>query len=189
MMLPRPRSYTDWTVPKNELGNDIGICSEDISYRKYLEWLADYLFTVEIPVPASQSELLAAYKDRGADYAVLDLSDILGYSIWDTELIQEMSAGGHPFSEHHAAEQEAWNELTEEEKENWTESDFFTSEEDYIRLGIEFREAQRVPSHIKHADIPYRPVLAALFKEVPDPKKRYELLDYFYRNFDECASK
>ncbi|MDP4645569.1 MAG: hypothetical protein NWR03_08790 [Akkermansiaceae bacterium] len=188
-MLPRPRAYTDWTVPKDASGNDIGICTEDVGYRKYLEWLADYLFTTDIPVPASQDELVAAYSEKGADHAVLDLSDLLGYSIWDTESIQEMSAGGQPFSEHHAGERKAWNELSEEEKEDWTEEDFFTSESDYVRLGEEFLEAQKTPSHIRHADIPYRPVLAALFKKVPDPKKRYELLDYFYRNFDECASK
>jgi hypothetical protein len=189
MMLPHPRAYIDWTVPKDDSGNDIGVCTEDVGHRRYLEWLADYLFTTDLPVPASQVELVAAYREKGAHHAVLDLSDLLGYSIWDTESIQEMAASGHPFSEHHAAEREAWEELSAEEKEDWTEEDFFTSERDYVRLGQEFQEAQKIPSLIRHADIPYRPILAALFKNVPDPKKRYDLLDYFYRNFDECASK
>lgn len=171
------------------MGNDVGACTDEVSYVRYLEWLADYLFTSDIPVPQSQTELVALYKTKGADHAVLDLSDCLGYSLWDTELIQEMSASGHPFSEHHASEREAWNGLSEDERQGWSEEDFFTSEEDYARLGQEFKEAQKLPSHIRHADIPYRPVLAALFKEVPDRKQRYELLDYFYRNFDDCASK
>lgn len=188
-MLPRPRAYTDWKVPKDNTGSEIGICTEDSGYRSYLEWLADYLFNTDIPVPTSQAELLAAYRDKGADHAVLDLSDLLGYSIWDTESIQEMAANGYPFSEHHAAEREAWNALSVEEREEWTEDDFFTLERDYIRLGQEFREAQKIPSHIQHADIPYRPILAVLLKDVPDSKKRYDLLDYFYSNFNECASK
>jgi hypothetical protein len=188
MILPRPRAYTDWTVPKDDSGNDIGLCTEDILYRRYLEWLADYLFTTDIPVPASQAELVAAYMDKGAELAVFDLSDLLGYSFWDTRSIQEMSAAGHPFSEHHIAERKVWDELTTDEKEGLTEADFYISEKDYIRLGQEFCEAQKVPSHIQHADIPYRPVLAALFKTVSDPKKRYELLHYYYRNFNECAS-
>ncbi|MDA7861181.1 hypothetical protein N9B03_08420, partial [Akkermansiaceae bacterium] len=70
-----------------------------MGYRRYLEWLADYLFTTDLPIPASQVELVAVYTDKGADHAVLDLSDLLGYSIWETESIQEMSASGHPFSE------------------------------------------------------------------------------------------
>lgn len=189
MMLPPPRAYIDWTVPKDGAGEDIGVCTKDVEYKRYLEWLADYLFTTNIPVPPSQLQLVAAYRAKGADHAVLDLSDLLGYSIWDTEFIQEMAASGHTFSDYHAAERAAWDELTAEEKEDLTEEDYFTSESDYIRLGQEFQEAQKVPPHIQHADIPYRAVLAALFKNLPDPKKRYELLDYFYSNFDECASK
>lgn len=188
-MLPRPRAYVDWTVPSDEAGNEVGVCTENIGYRRYLEWLADYLFRTTIPVPESQQVLLSGYGNLGVDHAVLDLSDLLGYSIWNTESIQEMSASGQPFSEHHAAELELWNELSAEDREDWTEEDFFTLESDYVRLGAEFREARKVPSHINHADIPYRPILAALFKEVSDPKKRYDLLDSFYRNFDECASK
>lgn len=188
-MLPRPRAYTNWTVPKDDSGNDIGVCTEDIEYRRYLEWLAEYLYTADIPVPSSQAELVAGYRERGADHAVLDLSDLLGYSIWDTEWIERMAANGASFDEFHAAERDAWNDLSPKERDDWSEDDFFTCEGDYVRLGQEFLEAQKIPSHIRHADIPYRPILAALFKDVPDPTKRYDLLNYFYRNLGECASK
>ncbi len=168
---------------------EVGICTEDIGYRSYLGWLADYLHDTAIPVPECQQDLLRRYRESGPDHAVLELSDLLGYSIWETEAIQEMSAEGIPFGERHQSEMELWNGMSEEEKRDFPEEDFFTSEEDYLRLGAEYRQAMTMPVHIRHADIPYRPLLAALFKDIPDSKKRYELLDYFYYNFDECASK
>jgi hypothetical protein len=190
MMHPHPRAYTDWKVPEDEFGNDIGVCTNSGVYKRYLEWLADYLYTTDIPVPAAQAEFVADCKKKGgAEHAVWELSDQLGYSIWETELIQEISASGRPFSEHHAAERATWSEMSAEEKEGWTEQDYFTSEAEYVRLGEEFRESQKIPAHIRHADIPYRPILAALFKEIPNSTRRYELLDAFYRNFNECTLK
>ncbi len=107
----------------------------------------------------------------------------------ETELTECDSAEGGSFTEHHQGELDHWNELSEEERQNCSEEDFFTSPEDYARLGREFLESQNVPQHIHYADIPYRAVLAALFKDIPDTTRCYELLDFFYKNFDECASK
>jgi hypothetical protein len=107
----------------------------------------------------------------------------------ETELTECESAEGGSFADHHQGELDLWNELSEEDRQVWDEKDFFTSPEDYARLGREFLESQNVPQHIHYADIPYRAVLAALFKDIPDATRRYELLNLFYRNFDECASK
>ena len=96
MILPRNRTYVDWAVPVDVNGNEIGVCAENQCYRCYLEWLAGYLYATEIPVPENQRALLEQYKDSGTDHAVLDLSDSLGYSIWETEAIQEESASGLP---------------------------------------------------------------------------------------------
>ncbi|MES2598920.1 MAG: hypothetical protein V4662_26550 [Verrucomicrobiota bacterium] len=160
---------------------------EDISLRAYLTWLADHLYTVHIPVPECQQALLESYLD--ADKAVLDLSDCLGYSGYMAKVIEEMSAAGQPFSVHHDTELDAWNSLSQDEQADWEEGDYFTSEADYKRLGSEYLASLSVPHHIKHADIPYRAVLAALFKSVHDHGERFKDLDYFYRNFNECASK
>lgn len=107
----------------------------------------------------------------------------------ETELTECDSAEGGSFTEYHQGELDHWNELSEEERQDCSEEDFFTSPEDYARLGREFLESQNVPQHIHYADIPYRAVLAALFKDIPDTTRCYELLDFFYKNFDECASK
>jgi hypothetical protein len=189
MMLPRSRAYVDWTVPLGEGGKECGVCTDEAGYRHYLKWLADYLFTQRIPVPSSQRALVKRYRKLGAAHAVIDLSDELGYSIWATDILERQLADGKSYAEIHQRDVDAWNELSEEERRDWTRQDCFISERDYQRLAREFAEAKKVPRHIRHADIPYRPVLAALFKDIPDPKRRYELLDLFYRNFDECASK
>ena len=185
----RPRAYVDWTVPTDSEGRDIGVCEDAASAAAYLEWLADYLYATPIPVPKSQQALLANYQKQGVDHAVIDLSDVLGYSILSTDVVGRQAASGKPFAEVHAEELEAWNQLSEEEKAYHAGENSFTSESDYLRLGREFLEAQKVPGHIQHADIPYRPILAALFKDVPDRNERFRLLSLFYNNFDECASR
>lgn len=189
MILPRPRAYIDWTVPADEFGNDVGLCTDGNSYEEYLSWLAGYLYATAIPLPESQRELLAEYQSKGVDYAILDLSQELAGGIWHVEVVQSILAAGEGFSELEASQEQAWNELPEAAKVEWDKEDFFTSEKDFARVCEELGDAQEVPAHIRHTDIPYRPVLAALFKDIPDPKKRYEVLDRFYRNFSECASK
>ena len=167
----------------------MGVCHDAASAAAYLEWLADYLYATPIPVPKSQQVLLANYQKQGVNHAVIDLSDVLGYSIFATDIVERQAASGKPYAEVHAEERQVWNEHLEEDKADCSEEEFFTSESDYLRLGSEFLEAQKVPGHIQHADIPYRPILAALFKDVPDRNERFRLLAFFYRNFNECASK
>ncbi len=77
--------------------------------------MACYLYTKEIPLPESQKALLADYRIKGVDHAVVDLSDLLGYSIMETELTECDSAEGGLFTEHHQGELDLWNELSEED--------------------------------------------------------------------------
>lgn len=192
MILPLPRAYIDWTVPVDDLGNEIGVCSDTATYQRYLAWLADYLFCTEIPVPQNQQDILDEFESKnGIDSAVFWLSEYLGHSIWDTEFIERSFLEGLPYNEYHKNEVSMWEELSDEERELYDppEEDFYTSEADYNRIGHEAINAAKVPSHIRHADIGYRPILAALLKKVEDKKERIAHLDYFYRNFNECASK
>lgn len=189
MILPRPRAYVDWAVPVDDQGEDIGVATSEDVYRFYLEWLAEYLHKTEIPVPPNQQALLEEYKAHHVSHAIIDLSDMLGYSIWATDGIENMSADSQSFDDLHQMELECWNDFSEEEKEDWTDEEFFTSKQEFLRIQQEHTESQRVPSHIRHADIPYRPVLAFFFKDISDPLERYKLLDMFYKNFNECADK
>lgn len=189
-MLPRPKAYVDWTVPIDEDGNEIGLCrDDDIRFHQYLEWLTNYLYQVNIPVPETQLALLELYREKGVDHAIIDLSNRLGYSIWEMDFLENDISQGISFSELHEMSLEAWNNLSDEEKEYSTEEEFFTSEEDFERIKQELIDSEKVPSNIHHADIPYRPILAALFKNIPDFAERYQHLKLFYSNYNDCASK
>lgn len=189
-MLPRPKAYVDWTVPTDEDGDEIGLCRDDeIHFHRYLEWLANYLYQVDIPVPENQLALLELYREKGIGHAIIDLSNTLGFSIWDMEILESYIEEKIPFSGFHKMELEAWDRLSDEEKEDTDKKEFFTSEEDFERIKQELINVEKVPSHIHHADIPYRPILAALFKDIPDFAKRYQHLKLFYSNYNDCASK
>lgn len=69
------------------------------------------------------------------------------------------------------------------------EHDCFTSPAEFKRICQEKKESLKVPSHIQHADIPYRALFAKLIKSVHDTQERINHLIRFYENFDECASK
>jgi hypothetical protein len=130
-------------------------------------------------------------KKGGISYAVLDLSDCLGYSIWHTSALECFYKGGAKYEEVHKDDLELWNNLSDDERKVMTDggATFFVSEEEYERIGKEKIDSEKVPSHIRHTDIPYRAILAKLLKAVPDKKERIERLDYFYFNYNECASK
>lgn len=192
MMLPRPRAYVDWTVPLDDQGCEIGRCSDAATYRRYLEWLADYLFLTDIPIPDNQQALVAEFEARdGIASASFWLSDDLGMTIWDAEWVEEAFLDGLTHEQFHEREIEVWNLLSDEERQIWgdPEADSFISEADYQRIGREALEARRVPAHIRHADVPYRPVLAKLLKAVSAREDRIAHLDGFYRNFNDCVSK
>jgi hypothetical protein len=62
--------------------------------------------------------------------------------------------------------------------------EYFISEAEYIRVGKEKVEALKVPEHIRHADILYRPIFAKLLKSIKVKKERVKHLDYLYYNFN-----
>ncbi len=192
MMLPRPRGYVDWVVPQDEAGNDIGICSDTETFNFYINWLADYLFYTDIPVPDNQLETLEDFrKDNGIRCAVFWTSDDWGFSAWDTELIEESFINGTTYKELRELELEHWNELSQSDQEIFEdpEAECFTSEIEYKRIGEEKIESMKVPEHIQHADIPYRAIFAKLLKPVTEKEERIKHLKYFYYNFNECATK
>lgn len=192
-MLPKPRAYVDWTVPKYQDGNDIGFCCDDETYDYYISWLADYLFYTEIPIPDCQKETLLEFEnDRGIASAVFWTSDNWGLAMMDTEMIEHAYVAGESYEEFHRYEvEEMWNKLDKNEQElyEYPDVEYFVSEADYNRIGKEEIESLNVPEHIKHADIPYRPIFAKLLKSVKDKKERIKHLDYFYMNFNDCLSK
>ncbi len=179
-------------MPKDDHGQDIGVCRSRETYDRYLNWLADHLFHTEISVPNNQLETLAHFEANGGiASAAFWLSNNLGLSIWDTEMIEAWFVDGKSYEQFHLQKVEMWEDLTDDERELFGNPDeeYFTSKVDYSRIGQEKLESLRVPAHILHADIPYRPILAKLLKRVEDRNERIAHLDGFYRNFNEGAAK
>ena len=192
MILPRPRAYIDWIVPLDDQGNEIGVCHDAETYQRYIDWLADYLFFTAIPIPENQVSLVAEFEAKdGIRSAVFWLSDDWGMSIWYTEGIENAFFEGVSYEDFHQQEMSVWNNLPADERELYENpaDEFYASKDEYNRIGHEAIEAKKIPAHIQHADIAYRAILAALLKKVEDKKERIAHLDYFYRNFNECASK
>lgn len=51
---PYPRSYIDCEVPLLPDGTRLGRTRSQEDYEMYLNWLADYLLTKDIPIPECQ---------------------------------------------------------------------------------------------------------------------------------------
>ncbi|MDF3131081.1 hypothetical protein P0Y35_17855 [Kiritimatiellaeota bacterium B1221] len=192
MILPEPRAYVDWTVPNDAKGEPIGSCSDEETYNFYIEWLADYLYVTDIPVPANQQAFLEKCQAKdGIHTAVFWASESWGSSIWDAEGINQNYLDGTSYEDFHANEVDVWNDMSEDDHADYENPDeeFFISEAEYNRIGNEALDARKVPGHIKHADIGYRAVFASLLKQVDDKSQRVDHLKYFYNNLNECALK
>lgn len=191
MMLPLPpRAWTDWAIPTDEKGKEIGVAETPACYEFYLRWLADYLYETDITVPECQRDAVKKYaSEEGASSAVFDLGFTMGILYYDIEALEHLSLKGVDWETVHSEEMAQYKEHYEEDREIISEEDFCVSRKDYERIGREVREAQRLPSHIKHLDIPFRPVFAALLKNVPDHEDRYRHLKGFYHEFNDAFSK
>jgi len=144
-------------VPLDEDGHEMYVYDDQESYSGYLWWLAGFICTQRKSL--FQKALLADYRIKGVDHAVVDLSDLFGWSIMETEITERDSAEGCSFADYHQEGLDLWNKLSEEERQDYSKEDFFISPEDYARLGREFLESQNIPEHIHYAGIPYRAVL------------------------------
>jgi hypothetical protein len=190
MLSPPPHTRVDWTVPTDQSGREIGVARTQSDYQFYLHRLADYLYETDITVPECQRNAVRKYaSEGGAQSAVCDLGFTMGILYYDIEDLERLSLEGVGWETVHSEEMAHCNEYSEEERETISEEGFCASREDYERIGREAGEAQRIPSHVGHLDIPFRPVFAALLKNVPDHEERYRLLNRFYGEFNDAFSK
>jgi hypothetical protein len=218
-ILPPPRAYIDWKMPSDADGNEIidlsctikqgkdmqlrdeyekaiGVQLEGANYILYLKWLSLYLYETKIPVPLSQTGLIERANDP--ESAIMSLADCYSDALfvcycddYDSDFEENT-----PYSEIHERELENLKKRKEEDAEEGivTDSEDFMSEyciseEDYETLRQEYIERKKIPSHIRSLDIPYRPVLAALLKRVPDPIERFRLLFLFFEGVSYYAYK
>jgi hypothetical protein len=181
-----PRSWIDWTLPPDETGSATSGTDE---YEKYLHWLADYLYETNLPVPERQREMVEANRHPGGERSVaFDIASSLGYGLLSLDVIEREIEGGISWDEFHEYEEEYWQGLSPEKQELSPREEVVMCREEFERLCEEVAERKAVPDHTEHADVPFRAVFAALFKDIEDHEERYQILAGFYREFNDCAS-
>jgi|GEM_PF-3502133 len=185
-----PRSWIDWKVPLDDAGEEIVSASGgNETYDRYLHWLADHLFETSLPVPERQKAFVERYRrSGGAESAAFEIASSLGYGLLALEVIESDIESGMSWEDFHQYEEEYWQGLSEEARELSPREEVVMRREEFERLCEEVGEKKLVPAHILHADVPYRAIFAALFKDIGDHDERYRILDGFYREFNECAS-
>lgn len=185
IVLPFPRAYIDWTVPCRPDGTAIVSTLNESDYGLYLNWLADYLYETEFAIPESQ---------RGVQTTLFELSERLSIDWLYLDSLEMHIKEGGSFAAWHQREVEEFESLDKTEKQIWLESSEsgsqeYLTEKDFNRIVREVADARRVPSGILHLDIPYRPVISQILKEIPEHVGRVAELDRFFSDISDNLSK
>lgn len=183
-----PRAWTDVVVPTEPPKVDW--------FDFYTEWLADYLFTTEIPLHPRQLGYAARMSESEVDPAtfIFEISDTYGYAVYELDGLENSYAEGEDWPAYSARERAYWEEDDNDEtRQEMTYEEWATSENTWYRCREEWLESTQpifkngmLPTH---ADIPYRALLALAIKRIPDRSKRIESFRRYFTNFFDNASK
>ncbi len=182
---PYPRAYIDWEIPLRQDGSRLECAESKEDYEFYVNWLADYLFYKDITIPESQRQICQkGVLDIAEEYSITTILDDIELAVLN----------GDGFEGFHKQELERWEEEDADIKEEYIDEDgintYFTTEEQFARVAEEFNERrEKVPASIKHADIPYRPILARHLKRFPKHKDRVKVLDGYFARIAENFQK
>ena len=182
-----PRAWTDVNVPS---------APENVDWFDfYTEWLADYLFTAQIPLHTRQLDYASKMLDVDPESCVFKISDIYGYVIYELDGLENSYAAGEDWLAYDKHQRDYWindldddNREVEESYEQWS-----TAKITWDRCKEEWAESTQpifkrglLPAN---ADIPFRALLALAIKRIPDRQKRIESIRHYFKNFFDNASK
>lgn len=172
-------------VPNDADGWPINGGSEGEEYRYYISWLADYLFHLEAEPNEEQAGMCKWVADMEPQDAMIFLG--METALYETNVVEWMERWVEddvPFPEY-------WQERILEDHPD--DPDKIPDREDtrieYERVKAEYKEQQKLCPDIGHGDVPYRVPLSITLKKVQNKKEREELLDIYYRNFNEYLEK
>ena len=179
------RDYRFHDVPYDPAGRPINGGSQGEEYYFYLSWLADYLYQLEAE-PNEQQTGLCIWVAR---MVLRDAMIFLGMdsALYYTNVVEWMERwveDDSPFSEY-------WREAGLKYPPDDPDEIPTREEErkDYERVKAEYKEEQKLCPDVNHADVPYRVPLSVALQKVQNKKEREELLDIYYRNFNEYLEK
>ena len=181
---PYPRSYIDCEVPLLPDGTRLGCTRSQKDYDMYLNWLADYLFTKDIPIPECQKGVTADIISLAEELTITPIIDDIEYYV----------ESGEGFAGLHEMELDAWDNEDDDLKSEYIDKDgqnsFFTTEEQFSRVAAEYEERKKLlPEGIDHADIPYRPLIAQQMKKIPGHEDRVAVLHRYFSRINENLGK
>lgn len=187
-----PRSFTDFTVPTRPDGSPLSSCQQPNDYMNYVRWLSDYLHIADLPLTPDQQQWLDAQTSKEPDHIVFECSETYGFALDDLEGLSYRFEEEQPYDQYRAEMHSYWAEqyssAVEQEEfpfEDWLD----LPESTFIRLRKEWEVEQQIEEPWSHADIPFRPLLNWALKQLPDAEARFKVMDLYFNNFSDNASK
>jgi hypothetical protein len=175
-LVPPPRCFVDLTLPAPEVVRD---------FEAYLAWLAEHLMEWAGPVPENQAALAREHAGVDPIRAAGALGMVVGYG-WDLEA-SVSSAVSQGLSYEEFIEEMREREGDDEAEQPRPASDFLRRE-DWERMRLEEEPLRALERYPEQADIPYRPLLAALCQRLPTKEQRVEMLNAFFGEAQDAGS-
>ena len=154
----------------------------DNEYHEYLEWLADYLYTLDAE-PNDEQQGLCKYVDNMVPEDAIQFIGMNAalYQL-ETEPMKSWIKENAPFSEYSENKKNMFLKVGEEYYEE-------AERELYERACKEMSEQQSYCPNVQHADVFYRvPLIEGIEKE-ETKGKRVNLLNTFYQIYNEYIMK
>ncbi len=162
------RDYTLNKIPRNENGNPLFVEDTEENYEKYLNWLADYLFSAKIEavdlIQITESNL-ASVQTLGHKMLILGFDAC----VYDYEI---------SFCDYEAE--------TPESADLDSLDSYYLNYFQKAKLEDKQKNLMNLSSNIgvKYADIAWRTPIAVLLKKENDKSERINLLRTFFEEYD-----
>ena len=164
------------------------------TYKRYCRWLTDYLRNSDFQINDAQRDYAGQFERDTPDRIASTLADALGYLIGDRDRLEYHARQGAPYSEVEKEERELWelnygSNIDPDPDIFQPFDDMKTPEAEYVRICQETQEADALSGQLPHADIGIRPLLALVVKKCATDEEAERVVQLFYDDFNDSASK
>ena len=175
---PPPRYFLDATMPPPEVAH------ED-DFDAYTAWLAEYLYTHELPIAPRQHVLMEQIlKSRSPSGAIHSLAANIGYAVDDLNAICDSVNNGESYEQFIASQMNLWRECDDGDPqylENWT-----IEPEIFARIAEEEAERRATGLEFPMLDMPWRGVISLSLKRIENPAERMQVARDFFHEFKDA---
>ncbi|MBM9520099.1 hypothetical protein JWG39_09760 [Desulforhopalus vacuolatus] len=175
----------DWRyadVPDDEHGAPLNGCSSQEEYAQYLDWLAEYLTTLEA-TPNEEQQGLCTYIEKMIPEDAIQMV-AMNAALYDGEM---------EFLEMWLEDGYSCEVCFENMKENAGEEGGALNEESfrdmYAKVQSEVEEKEEYAANVRHSDVSYRVPLSVILKKVDSQEKALALVRRYFDIYNEYAQK